>query len=187
MLVYGPYGPPELILSEGSVQLQGITTPLRQVNTVPRTLQVKAAHHYIVTNMAEMALDAYVDAPTHQALKSCSQLVVEPLPSLAHNYSLAMAPSLVDAASNCTVKVRVMNPTHSAVSLSQDTVLGIADTALAIEHQVAARQWPGSCGEVPMLVPFISPTYLQPASVVVVQHPPCILHVLLLGTRGKVA
>ncbi len=60
--------------------------------------------------------------------------------SLAQEYSLTMTTSLVDAASNCTVKVRVMNPTYSAVSLKQDTVIGVADAALAIEKQVVQAE-----------------------------------------------
>ncbi len=140
VLVYGPHGPADLVLSEGLVQLQGVTIPVRQVKAAPGTLWVRAADHYLVPSMAEMILDAYVDAPTPEALKSCARLVVEPSPSLAQEYSLAMAPSLVDAASNCTVKVRVMNPTHSAVSLKQDTVIGVANAALAIEKQVVLAE-----------------------------------------------
>ncbi len=41
VLVYGPHGPADLILSEGLVQLQGISIPVRQVNAAPGTLRVR--------------------------------------------------------------------------------------------------------------------------------------------------
>ena len=90
--------------------------------------------------MAEMVLDAYVEAPSPQILRTCSRLLVEPTPTLARDFSPAMAPTLVDAASNCTVKARVMNPTHGPVSAKQDTILAYAEDTIAMEGTVAPME-----------------------------------------------
>ena len=140
VLVYGPHGPADLVLSEGLVQLRGVSIPLRQVNSAPRTLRVRAADHYVVPSMAEMVLDAYVEAPSPQILRTCSQLVVEPAPTLVRDYRLAMAPTLVDATSNCTVKVRVMNSTHDPVSVKQDALLGHAGDIVGVEDTVLQQE-----------------------------------------------
>ncbi len=140
VLVCGPQGPADLILSEGLIQLQGVSIPVRQVSATPGTLRVRAADHYVVPSMAEMVLDAYVEAPSPQVLRTCSRLVVEPAPTLVRDYRLAMAPTLVDAASNCTVKVRVMNPTYDPVSVKQDTLLGHAGDIVRVEETVLQQE-----------------------------------------------
>ena len=43
---------------------------------------------------------------------------------LAGEYSAVVAPCLIDASQQCTVKVRIMNPTCEAISVKQDMVLG---------------------------------------------------------------
>ncbi len=90
--------------------------------------------------MAEMVLDAYVEAPNPQVLRTCSQLLLEPTPTLARDSRLAMAPTLVDASTSCTAKVRVMNPTHGPVSVKQDTILGYAGNIAQVEETVMQRE-----------------------------------------------
>ena len=126
VLVYGPDGPADLILSEGQMRLAGISIPLRQVEASPGTFRVRTADCYIVPGMSEMLLDAYVDRPNPEVLKQCSPLVVEAAPGLIRRHTLAVAPTLVDAATQVTIKVRVMNPTRTPVSLRQDEVVGQA-------------------------------------------------------------
>ncbi len=140
VLVYGPEGPADLVLSEGLMRLRGISIPLQQVHASPGTFRVCSADHFIVPGMSEMVLDAYVKVPTSEALNTCSRLIVEASPSLTENHCLAVAPTLVDASTNCTVKVRVMNPNREAVSLKQDETLGIAQPALGKEEVVVPAE-----------------------------------------------
>ncbi len=66
--------------------------------------------------------------------------MVEPAPTLVRDHRLAMAPTLVDATSNCTVKVRVMNSTHDPVSVKQDALLGHAGDIVGVEDTVLQQE-----------------------------------------------
>ncbi len=105
--------------------LKNKVVPLVSVGVPSRVRKVKSADHHIIPGMSEAVVDVFVDRWEDDS--ESNNLLVEPIRELAASYSAVMAPSLVDATQNCTVKIRIMNPTLNPISLKQDQVLGHAD------------------------------------------------------------
>ena len=117
-------GPADLILSEGKMVFKGITIKVEQVITgAPcQVRKAYAADHYVIPGMSEAILDLFVDK--HGCVDGDNHILIEGAPQFVENHSVVVAPCLVDAANNATVKVRVLNPFTQAVSVKQDTVVG---------------------------------------------------------------
>ena len=122
VLQFDPGGPADLILSQGVMVLRGKSIPVLQIGSRTMVRKVRSADHYALPPMTEMIVDAFVDRQEDMALDT--QLLIEPSLYLAREYSAVVAPCLIDASRQCTVKVRIMNPTCEVISVKQDMVLG---------------------------------------------------------------
>ena len=96
--------------------------------------RVQSADHYIIKGHTEMIIDAFVERNEYDDGKTSKIAVVEPTPSFKHKYPVMLASCLclVDINSAPTVKVRLLNPFPTDVSIKQDTVIG---TAALVENQ----------------------------------------------------
>ena len=120
VLQFDPGGPADLILSQGVMVLRGKSIPVLQIGSRTMVRKVRSADHYALPPMTEMTVDAFVD---DMALDT--QLLIEPsLYLAAKEYFAVVAPCLIDASRQCTVKVQIMNPTCEVISVKQDMVLG---------------------------------------------------------------
>ena len=122
VLQFDPGGPADLILSQGVMVLRGKSIPVLQIGSRTMVRKVRSADHYTLPPMTEMIVDAFVDR--HEDMTLDTQLLIEPSLYLAREYSAVVAPCLIDASWQCTVKVRIMNPTCEVISVKQDMVLG---------------------------------------------------------------
>ena len=121
VLQFDPGGPADLILSQGVMVLRGKSIPVLPIGSRTMVRKVRSADHYALPPMTEM-IDVFVDRQEDMALDT--QLLIEPSLYLAREYSAVVAPCLIDASRQCTVKVRIMNPTCEVISVKQDMVLG---------------------------------------------------------------
>ena len=125
ILLKDPCGPADILASQGVMKLRGESIPLELVGIEepPEYMrQVRSADHYIIPGKSEGIVDVFVDPPSLE--RGDNKLLVEGAPQLAEKYSLVMAPSLVDATSRVTVRVRILNPLPSPASIKQDMVIG---------------------------------------------------------------
>ena len=122
VLQFDPGGPADLILSQGVMILRGKSIPVLQIGSRTMVRKVRSADHYALPPMTEMIVDAFVDR--HEDMALDTQLLIEPSLYLVREYSAVVAPCLIDASRQCTVKVRIMNPTCEVISVKQDMVLG---------------------------------------------------------------
>ena len=122
ILLRGPHGPADLILSENAILLEGVRIPV-QVETRPRAKVRKAtvADHTIIPGMSEAVVDVFIEGAS---TGPDFTWLIEPRPDLAAEYQLVLAPTLVETGQTCTVMARVMNPTVTPISLKQDMVIG---------------------------------------------------------------
>ena len=127
-------GPADILLSEGKMLLRGQAVPIHQVvhTKVSQARNVRAADHYIIPPMSEKLVDVLLEN-----LSSVDHgddvLLLESDDNLPEKCQVVMASTLVDASRSATVKVRLMNPFDSPVSIKQDTVLGTAEGGCEVQ------------------------------------------------------
>ncbi len=136
ILLQDESGPADLILSEGTLKLQGMNIPLHQVGVVKATRRVSVADHYVIPEQSEAILEAHIDRHGHG--DDC--LLVEGTEEFLESHTLAVAPCLVDATDQVTVKVRVINPFDKPISVKQDTIIGHAVPVCKDDVQVLVDQ-----------------------------------------------
>ena len=120
-------GPADLLLSEGRMKLRGVSIPLEMVGVANRARRVTLADHYVIPPMTEAVVDVFIDRSEYDEDHHIRQMVIEPISNFSKDYSLIMAPTLVDLADNVTVKARLLNPFSESVSINQDAVIGLAE------------------------------------------------------------
>ena len=120
ILQNGKGGAADISLKDGLIHWQGVSIPCVQVGMHKATRTVKVADHYTVPPLTEVILDVFVqpECIDHHMIRQ--EMIVEPTDNFTEKYGLMMAPTIVDTKSNPTVKVRIMNPGVSPVSLNQD-------------------------------------------------------------------
>ena len=103
LLQFDQGGPAVSILSQGVMVLMGKSIPVLKIGSRTMVRKVRSADHYALPPMTEMIDDAFVDRQEDMALDT--QLLIEPSLYLVREYSAVVAPGLIDASWQCTVKV----------------------------------------------------------------------------------
>lgn len=122
ILLQDESGPADIIASKGHMILRGYTVPLYRVGLINQVRRVYAADHFIIPGMSEAVLDAHVDRSKHASHNE--RLLVEGTKEFSNSHYMAVAPSIVNADHDVTVKIRVINPFDKPVSVKQDTAIG---------------------------------------------------------------
>ena len=86
------------------------------------------AEDTVVPPMAEIIGQAYIDRREDRKDEEESRVLLEMHTNLPENYGCVLASTLVDAADNVTVPVRIFNPTCEPVQIKQDSVIGQAES-----------------------------------------------------------
>jgi len=95
-------GSADILLSQGIIRLMGVEIPCLQVG---------------LSEKVRDEIDDYV---------SQLEFLIEPNQNFNKEYYLLLAPAVVNIKNNTSVKVGVMNPFSTDVSINQDVVLGYA-------------------------------------------------------------
>ena len=167
-----PSGPADILLSENRMILKDTSITLHQVGLPTPIRRVTAADHYIIPGMSEVVIDVFVErshVKNHDESED-THLLIEPTTEFTEKYSLAVAPTLVDATSSTTVKTRVMNPFCEPVSIKQDTVIGHASEVEEPIHTIVLEETEGehdcldSVRRIPLATGIISESLRQVTS-----------------------
>ena len=111
LLLCDPSGPADIIQSEEKMVFRGVSIPLMMVR--PSVVRhVTVAEDVEVPAMQEVIVDVFVDIQENQNEEEEGRLLVEMHPNLPEGYGCILAPTIVDASSNTTVPVCILNP-HS--------------------------------------------------------------------------
>ena len=115
-------GPADLLLTENKMVLGNTSIPVKQVK-VPKTERyARIADHYVIPGMSQMFVEVFVDSPAQQ--DSSNHLVLlETNPSLIEDYSVLLAPTVIDTKDRATGSIIIMNPLADPVSIKQDQVV----------------------------------------------------------------
>jgi hypothetical protein len=119
ILLDGPLGPADISLRKKEIYFADLTIP---ISCDPSSvLKARSADHYIIPGMCERILDVFVEP----SLSTSSNTML--LESAQERSDLLVAPCLVNVNETPTVKVRVMNPFSSPISVKQDQVICAAE------------------------------------------------------------
>ena len=133
VLQKGEHGPADLILSQDLMLLNGVKIPVDQTGVPPKERRVYSSDHYVIPGMSEVIVDAFVDRGETWKDYKDECLLIEASQNFTERYPLMMAPCIVDATRRVAVGVRIMNPFADAVSINQDTVLGLCSNVEDLE------------------------------------------------------
>ena len=118
-------GPADLMLSQKVIRFRDTEIPI-EVAGYPRDRirRVTVADEYVIPPMSEALVDVFVEK---NGTEEQCDFILEPDPSLAERYSVAMAASMVDVNRTVTQAVRIMNPFPTPTKLHQDCLIGYAE------------------------------------------------------------
>lgn len=121
-------GPADILLSQGIIKFRDTEIPCIQVGLKNRTRQVYAADNYEIPGYTEAVIDVHIDRFEEDDFTLNTEVVIEPTSHFADTYPLMMANSIVELRGTPTVKVRMMNPYATSVSIRQNTHIGQAES-----------------------------------------------------------
>ena len=122
LLLCDPSGPADIIQSEEKMVFRGVSIPLMMVS--PSVVRhVTVAEDVEVPAMQEVIVDVFVDRLENQNEDEVGRLLVEMHPNLPEGYGCILAPMIVDASSNTTVTVCILNPHSYPIVVRQDSVV----------------------------------------------------------------
>ena len=104
----------------------------------------------VVPPMAEIIGQAYIDRREDRKDEEESRVLLEMHTNLPENYGCVLASTLVDAADNVTVPVRIFNPTCEPVQIKQDSVIGQAES-VNIVNTISKSEDPSEVGNMSMV------------------------------------
>ena len=118
-------GPADLLLSQKTIRFRSTEIPI-EVAGYPKDKirRVTVADDYIIPAMSETLVQVFVE---REETEEQADFILEPDPSLAERYSLAMAASMVDINRTVTQAVRLMNPFPTPTKLHQNSLIGYAE------------------------------------------------------------
>ena len=107
--------------------------------------RVTMAEDTVVPPMTEIIGQAYIDRREDRKDEEESRVLLEMHTNLPENYGCVLASTLVDAADNVTVPVRIFNPTCEPVQIKQDSVIGQAES-VNIVNTISKSEDPSQVG-----------------------------------------
>ena len=99
-----------------------------------RLRRVTATDHFVISPQSESVIDVYVERDESDDFSSENTCLTEATEQFQASYPLKMAAALIDVNKGCTCKVRLLNPFPIAVSINQDTTVGIAEPIDGTPH-----------------------------------------------------
>ena len=127
ILMKGDMGPADLKLSEGVLELNGVTIPCVQIAQFETIRKVRAADEFDIPPQSEVLIDVFVDRTNLDENASSQDFLIEPSPQFVEKHPVVMASCLVDISTDVASKVRILNPFDFEVKINQDTVVGTAE------------------------------------------------------------
>ena len=124
ILLRDEQGRADLLLNDRVMRLRGVSIPLESEGFPTDAHRVTLADNYLLPPLSEIICDVLLD--TEENDLASSTYVIEPNQLLSEKYSVVMAPTLMDASTSVTGKVRMLNPFPTAVKLNQDVAVGFA-------------------------------------------------------------
>jgi hypothetical protein len=143
ILIRDPAGPADLLLSQSKMIFHGNKIPLIRIGTPYQARRVVVADHFIIPALSERIIDCFVEPNEQDDLKTDSCLLVENNKAFTERTGMLVAPCLVNAATNTTVRVRVLNPFKDDKSIKQDTAVGMVEGVAPPIQLLAAEENPG--------------------------------------------
>lgn len=116
----------DILMSQNKVVIDGTSIQCFQSGKL-RTRKVRLAENFDILPHTEQIVDVFVDRYEEDDLTKKCEVMIEPTQHFREQYALMMASSLSDINTAPTVKVRLMNPFNSTVSIKQDAVIGSAE------------------------------------------------------------
>ena len=144
LLLDDPSGPADILNTEERMVFRGVSIPL-ELKRPSQIRRVTMAEDTVVPPMAEVIGQAYIDRSEDRKDKEESRVLLEMHTNLPENYGCILASTLVDAADNVTVPVRIFNPTCEPVQIKQDSVIGQAES-VNIVNTISKSEDPSQVG-----------------------------------------
>ena len=144
LLLDDPSGPADILNTEERMVFHGVSIPL-ELKRPSQIRRVTMAEDTVVPPMAEVIGQAYIDRSEDRKDEEESRVLLEMHTNLPENYGCILASTLVDAADNVTVPVRIFNPTCEPVQIKQDSVIGQAES-VNIVNTISKSEDPSQVG-----------------------------------------
>ena len=144
LLLDDPSGPADILNTEERMVFHGVSIPL-ELKQPSQIRRVTMAEDTVVPPMAEIIVQAYIDRREDRKDEEENRVLLEMHTNLPENYGCVLASTLVDAADNVTVPVRIFNPTCEPVQIKQDSVIGQAES-VNIVNTISKSEDPSQVG-----------------------------------------
>ena len=127
ILLDSQFGPAFINLGENVITLNNVDIPCTNVSQKNRVRQVLLMDDYTVPPRTERIVQAMISKSEAEMDLEHQTYIVEGNSTFENKHSVAVAATLVDSKDRVTVPVRILNPSHSDISLRQDEVIGQAE------------------------------------------------------------
>jgi hypothetical protein len=128
ILIRDPRGPVDLLLSRSIMIFDNVEIPLERVGEpYAEVRRVLAADHLVVPALSECIINCFVEMNSSYGIKHCdSSVLIENTETFVEKTGMSVAPYLVNAKDNATVRVRILNPFLEDKSMKQDMTVGLS-------------------------------------------------------------
>ena len=140
ILQNGRYGPTDLLMSKGILEINKKEVPIIQVGVANRVRKVTAADHFIIPAQSECVIDVFLERQEYDDFSCETDYMVEPTKHFKEQYPLQMANTLVNLNEASTSKVRILNPFPTAISIKQDAVIGSAEPIDGVPLVISSKE-----------------------------------------------
>ena len=107
--------------------LGGTTIHSTQTGQPEKLRQIRVADDFKIPARCEIIIDVFIDRFDEDPPSQLHNFILEPNDDFIQNFSVTMAPTLVDIRQDVTNKIRIMNPFDQEYVRQQDTILGKAE------------------------------------------------------------
>ena len=162
LLLDDPSGPADILNTEERMVFRGASIPL-ELKWPSQIRRVTMAKDIVVPPMAEIIGQAYIDRGEDMEDDEESKVLLEMHGNLPENYGCVLASTLVDAANNVMVPVRIFNPSCEPVEIKQDSVIGQAES-VSVVQTISKNEDPSQVGNMSIVkrINFQKKTEIKP-------------------------
>ena len=162
LLLNDSSGPADILNTKERMVFHGASIPL-QLKRPSQIRRVTMAKDIVIPPMAEIIGQAYIDRGEDMGDDEESKVLLKMHGNLPENYGYVLASTLVDAANNVTVPVRIFNPSCEPVEIKQDSVIGQAES-VSVVQTISKNEDPSQVGNMSIVkrINFQKKTEIQP-------------------------